>query len=531
MLNTGKVDRKRLPPPMMPLVDEATADATPATPLENRIAEVWASLFSLKQVGVDQDFFLDLGGHSLLAAQMVALLRSRADLQVSVRDVYAFSTVRKLAEHLAAAPPPQTALPARTDKRPLPLRQAHGLRVGALQALLLLVCWFALATPSFFVLPIADDLLRGRMTIPETIFLLIPFYLALWLTMIGLGIGAKWLIIGRYKPGVYPLWGSYYIRWWLVSSLERLSGAALFLGTPLMPVYYRLMGAKVGRGCAIDTALVSAWDVISIGDDTSIGADTQLHGARVESGTLIIGRVDIGSRCFVGSHSAFGLNVSIGDDARLDDQSLLPDGTTLAPGVQGRGSLTEESEVPVPQGELYRASLGRQIAFVGLAWTIGSLTGLLSLAPALALLWFWLTTFQQGWFWPSVWITAALVPLFVVVTCLWIAMLKAILLRRAKPGIYKLYSFYYLRHWLAYGLMRTSRALLLPVFTTIYLPPWMRLLGARIGKYAEMSTVWSFMPELLDRRRQRLLRRWLHARWSARLRRPFRDPNQLCGPS
>ncbi len=114
------------------------------------------------------------------------------------------------------------------------------------------------------------------------------------------GIGAKWLIIGRYKPGAYPLWGSYYIRWWLASRLQALSGAGLFLGTPLMPVYYRLMGAKVGRGCALDSALVSAWDLVSIGDDTSISADTQLHGARVEDGYLLIGRVDIGSRCFVG---------------------------------------------------------------------------------------------------------------------------------------------------------------------------------------------------------------------------------------
>ena len=34
--------------------------------------------------------------------------------------------------------------------------------------------------------------------------------------------------------------------------------------------------------------------------------------------------------------------------------------------------------------------------------------------------------------------------------------------------------------------------------TTVYLPPWMRLLGARIGKHAELSPVWSFMPDLLD---------------------------------
>ena len=46
--------------------------------------------------------------------------------------------------------------------------------------------------------------------------------------------------------------------------------------------------------------------------------------------------------------------------------------------------------------------------------------------------------------------------------------------------------------------MRASRAFLLPVFTTLYLPPWMRLLGARIGRHAELSTVWCFTPELLS---------------------------------
>jgi non-ribosomal peptide synthetase-like protein len=498
MLTTGKVDRKRLPPPATPLVGETSAELPPTSPLEAKIAKVWADLFSIKKVGVEQDFFLDLGGHSLLAAQSVALLRRSADLHIAVRDVYAFPTVRKLAEHLAAVPAQVEAVPAKAEGDPLPLRRGPGIRVGALQAFFFVIAWFALATPIFFVLPIADDLLRGHISIVRTLLVLIPFYLALWPVMMTLGIGAKWLIIGRYKPGAYPLWGSYYIRWWFASGLQRLAGAGIFLGTPLMPVYYRLMGAKVGRGCALDSALVSAWDLISIGDDTSIGADTQLHGTRVENGYLIIGRVDIGRRCFVGSHSALGLNVRMGDDTRLDDQSLLPDGTTLAAGEQRRGSPAEALQVPAPEGALYRASLPRQTAFVALAWLTGTVTRLLPLGPALALLWLWLTAFQHHWLWTVIWITAMLVPIFVVITCLWIAMLKAILLHRAKPGIYLLYSFYYLRNWLAYGLMRQSRDLLLPIFTTVYLPPWMRLLGARIGKHAEISTVWSFMPELLN---------------------------------
>jgi len=495
VLTTGKTDRKRLPPPVAPLVDEASTFTPPTNPLEQKIAGIWAQIFGVKTVGAQQDFFLDLGGHSLLAAQMVALLRS-VDLHIAVRDVYAYPSVRKLALHLAAGGVSEAA-PAGETKRP-PLRHAAGIRTGALQAFLLMISWYAFTAPLLFVLPVTSDVLRGRLTVAQMVLVLTLFYLVLTPVQVAAGIGAKWLIIGRYKAGAYPLWGSYYIRWWLVSRLQALFGAGLLLGTPLMPLYYRLMGAKVGRGCALDSGMVSAWDLVSIGDDTSIAADTQLHAARVEDGYLILGRVDIGSRCFVGAHSALGLNVRMGDDSRLDDQSLLPDGGSLAAGEQRRGSPGKALEVPVPPGAIFRPSLGSKIAFMLLAWLIGSLVNLLVLGPSLAVLMLCLLALKYGYLAAAILISAALVPVFVLITCLWIVMIKAILLRRAKPGIYPLYSVYYLRHWLAYGLMRSSRGLLLPIFTTIYLPPWMRLLGAKIGKHAEMSTVWSFMPELLD---------------------------------
>ena len=495
MLNTGKVDRRRLPEPSLPLVQETSDQDRPANALEAKVADAWATVFGLKSVGTEQNFFLDLGGHSLLAAQMVTLLRTRADLHVAVRDVYAFPTVRQLAAHLATALPGSgTAKPK--DVAPA-LRRKVGIGIGALQGALLLVSWYALSTPVLFVLPIADDFLRNRMSMVQALIALFLFSLALLPIMAVMGIGAKWLIIGRYKAGVYPLWGSYYIRCWLVSGLQRLFGPGPFVGTPLLPVYYRLMGAKVGRHCALDSALVMAWDLVSIGDDVSIGADTQLPCARVENGQLILGRVDIGHRCFVGSHSALGLNVQMDDESRLDDQSLLPDGARLSPGEQRRGSPAVPLPVPVANEPFYRAPLRRQAAFVVLAWLIGTATGIASLVPALAFLVLWKYAFEGGWGFAFISLTAALMPVLIAVSCLWIVVIKKILLSHAKPGVYRIYSFYYLRNWLAYGLMRSSRNLFLPIFTTIYLPPWLRLLGARIGKYAEMSTIWSFMPDLL----------------------------------
>ena len=45
----------------------------------------------------------------------------------------------------------------------------------------------------------------------------------------------------------------YYLRWWLVDQLLALCGRGVFRATPaLLRVYYRLLGARIGRGAIID---------------------------------------------------------------------------------------------------------------------------------------------------------------------------------------------------------------------------------------------------------------------------------------
>jgi amino acid adenylation domain-containing protein len=420
LLASGKVDRKRLPAPEEALIDASSAAAAPVTPLETMIAGVWTEVFRVPGIGVEQDFFLDLGGHSLIAAQMTAVLRSRTDLDLAVRDVYAYPTVRKLGAYLAQLPRTADAtgsphkLPAGTELA----RNRCGPATTLLQAFILLATLALQSVPLAVAVPFIDDLLRGRLPL-SAILVMPPLGLPmLWLVLLAISIGGKWLIIGRYRPGSYPLWGSYYVRWWLVARLQALSGAGLLAGTPLMSLYYRLMGATVGRGCTLDTALCSSFDLVTIGDDASIGADTQLLGCRIENGHLIIGRVDIGSRCFIGVHSALGLGVRMGDGARLDDQSLLPDGASIAAGEQRRGSPAQAAEVPVPQGEPRRASMVQQVLFIVLAIVIADLVASLSVLPATGMLLLWVSAFRDDWLAPMSLITVAAMPLLVLVTCL-----------------------------------------------------------------------------------------------------------------
>ncbi|MEG8277209.1 amino acid adenylation domain-containing protein [Streptomyces sp. AHA2] len=97
LTSSGKLDRKALPALDRP--DLPVAYRTPRGPLQERLAEIWASVFGVSAVGVDDPFFA-LGGHSLLAVRLVARLRDEAGLHLSIRDVFEQPTIASLAEHI-----------------------------------------------------------------------------------------------------------------------------------------------------------------------------------------------------------------------------------------------------------------------------------------------------------------------------------------------------------------------------------------------------------------------------------------------
>ncbi|NEC24777.1 non-ribosomal peptide synthetase/MFS transporter [Streptomyces parvus] len=94
----GKLDRRALPAPQARRTGGATA--APETATQQVLAEIWAEILNLPEVGVDDDFF-DLGGHSLLATQVIARARKRLPeagaRPVSVMDLFTSRTVRELA--------------------------------------------------------------------------------------------------------------------------------------------------------------------------------------------------------------------------------------------------------------------------------------------------------------------------------------------------------------------------------------------------------------------------------------------------
>ena len=65
--------------------------------LEDRIADIYAQVLGLDEVGTDDDFF-DLGGHSLAAARVAVRLRRAQDVELSERDIFDAPTPAMLAK-------------------------------------------------------------------------------------------------------------------------------------------------------------------------------------------------------------------------------------------------------------------------------------------------------------------------------------------------------------------------------------------------------------------------------------------------
>jgi thioesterase domain-containing protein len=94
----GKVDRAALPAPERSGPVATGGFLAPVTPTEQALADLWAGVLELEQVGVEDNFF-DLGGHSLLVTRAVAMARA-GGFDVSVTDFYDAPTISSLAQRV-----------------------------------------------------------------------------------------------------------------------------------------------------------------------------------------------------------------------------------------------------------------------------------------------------------------------------------------------------------------------------------------------------------------------------------------------
>ena len=67
--------------------------------MEEVVANIWAEVLRVPQVGADDNFF-ELGGHSLLATQVVSRIREHFNVELGLRSLFEKPTVNALASEI-----------------------------------------------------------------------------------------------------------------------------------------------------------------------------------------------------------------------------------------------------------------------------------------------------------------------------------------------------------------------------------------------------------------------------------------------
>ncbi|PWY85535.1 hypothetical protein BO83DRAFT_443384 [Aspergillus eucalypticola CBS 122712] len=140
-------------------------------------------------------------------------------------------------------------------------------------------------------------------------------------------ISLKWLLVGRYREGMYPMWGLYHMRWWLAQKALQVCGKGVFDRFDFSRIwYYRALGAHIGRNVYIDEFTgLGEYDLLHIGDNVVLEHCICRPFASERNTSMLLQPISIGASSYIGLRS-----------------TVVP-GTTLPPGTcLGANSSTWE---------------------------------------------------------------------------------------------------------------------------------------------------------------------------------------------
>ncbi|MFJ9564009.1 Pls/PosA family non-ribosomal peptide synthetase [Streptomyces fuscichromogenes] len=364
---------------------------------ERRLAQALADLLDAESVPADGHFFADLGANSLVMAQFCARIRKTPDLpSPSMRDIYRYPTIQSLVAALGeTAPAPAAPAPTPQPSVPTPApapgvnRWAH-LLCGTLQ----LLAFLGYSLVSGFVTAAGYEWISTGRGLADVYLRSLLFGGVAFVALCAFPVLAKWVLIGRWRPREFPVWGLTYLRFWLVKVLLHANPMVFLTGTPLYVLYLRVLGARIGKGVTILSHSVPVCtDLLTVGAGTVIRKDSFFLGYRAHAGHIQTGRITLGADAFVGEKTVLDIDTSLGDGAQLGHSSALHRGQAVPDGERWHGSPAEPTRTdyvrvaPADCGTLRRAWFGLgtllQLLLLYVPLVVGGIYMLFTEVPAI----------------------------------------------------------------------------------------------------------------------------------------------------
>ncbi|MDM4762150.1 AMP-binding protein [Galbitalea sp. SE-J8] len=485
---SGKVDKAALPWPL-PGVE---ADDSGLAADRRALADRWQAVLGVPVSDESANFF-DLGGGSLAAAQLLAALRED-DPELTVADIYAHPRLGAMADALAERAAEREGDPAAgrddyhrvtpTPRRMQVLQSVLGVPLYILGGVRWLV--FALLVTTilggiggFELLPRVN----GWGLAAACLVFCTPF------GRMAIAVVACRLLLAGVRAGDHPRGGSVHLRLWLAEQAAHQVGAVGLAGAPWITYYARALGARIGDDVDLHT-LPPVTGMLEIGEGASIEPEVDLAGHWIDGDIVRVGAIRIGAHSTVGARSTLLAGTRIGKRAEI------------APGSSVFGR--------VPSGQRWAGSPAQRVGTAsgwwpadrparGRRWLLafGASSTVLALLPIVALAAGGAVTagFVRGASTVGELVARAaigLVPgVFVagVVFAASVVLLVRLLAIGLTEGVHAVRGRVGWQVWSTERLLDAARDVLFPLYSSLFTPVWLRLLGARVGRTVEASTV------------------------------------------
>ncbi|WP_230487079.1 Pls/PosA family non-ribosomal peptide synthetase [Nocardioides anomalus] len=148
---------------------------------------------------------------------------------------------------------------------------------------------------------------------------------------------AKWVLVGRHRPGAHPLWSGFVWRNELADTFVEVLAAPWFAravaGTPLLNVWFRLMGARIGRGVWCESYWLPETDLVELGDGVTVNQGTVVQTHLFHDRMLTTDRVVLKRGATLGPNSVILPAATLGRHATVGPVSLVMRGESVPDGT------------------------------------------------------------------------------------------------------------------------------------------------------------------------------------------------------
>ncbi|TBN57639.1 amino acid adenylation domain-containing protein [Glaciihabitans arcticus] len=481
---SGKVDRAALPWPL----EGVEAAASGLEPAAERLAQQWQAVLGIPVTDLSANFF-DLGGSSLAAAQLVARIRE-LDPEFTVAEIYTHPRLGAMVDALAARIRPEDAEPREfhhvtpTPRRMQWLQTILGVPLYVLSGVRWLVY---LLVAGAVLVPL------GGFDVLPTVFLwvLIPSFV-LFATPLGrmaIAVACARVLLVGLRAGDYPRGGSVHLRLWLAEQAAQLVGAVSLAGAPWITYYARALGAKIDHEVDLHT-LPPITGMLTVGYGASIEPEVDLSGYWIDGDILRIGAIRIGAHSSIGARSTLLPGTRVGKHAEIAPGSAVfgrvPAGQLWAGSPaqrQGRSTGWWPEQRP-PRGRRWLAAFAASSVGLSLLPVVALLSGGIVVVAAIRD-----SVTASDVLWRAL---GALVPgtvLAGVVLAGLVVVAVRLLSIGLREGTYPVRSRIGWQVWSTERVLDLSRTVLFPLYASLFTPVWLRMLGAKVGRDVEASTV------------------------------------------